>query len=355
MTVPAPPIRILIAEDSPTQREMLVMLLEEAGGFEIVGTATDGDSAFEQAIETKPDIVLMDCHMPGANGFDATRRLMERHPLPIVMTSSSLADEETRYAFDAIKLGAVAFLRKPVLFDGEGGERDAMAMISTLRLMSEVKVVRRPAMLSNVAPARASEAPAKFARIHAKAVAIAGSTGAPNVIVEILAQMGKRPSVPILIVQHMAPGFVDGFARWMTGSLGYPIGVARDGQRLAAGDILLAPDDRHLGVNREGRVVLDDGAPIEGFRPSADFLFGSMSSAFGREALGIILSGMGRDGAAGLKAMHDAGAVTAAQDEGSCVVFGMPGAAVAMGAASHVLAPREISRLLEAAALKTEG
>lgn len=351
----ASPIRVLIAEDSPTQREMLAMMLEEAGGFDVVGTAADGDAAVSRAIELNPDIVLMDCHMPGANGFDATRRLMERHPLPIVMTSSTLADEETRYAFDAVKLGAVAFLRKPVMFDGADGERDVATLISTLRLMSEVKVVRRPAALPQAAQQRPQDPPAKFAEYRVRAAAIAGSTGAPNIIVDILAQLGRRPSVPVLIVQHMAPGFVDGFARWMTGSLGYPIAVAREGHRIAEGDVLLAPDDRHLGVDRAGCVTLSGEPLIEGFRPSGDFLFHAMANAFGGDGLGIILSGMGRDGAAGLKAMRDAGAATAAQDERSCVVFGMPGAAVAMGAAQHVLAPRDISKFLDAAKLKVGG
>ncbi|MCA0448852.1 MAG: response regulator [Proteobacteria bacterium] len=344
MITAKPPLRVLIAEDSPTQRELLVGLLEESGGFEIVATAPDGETAIERAIALKPDVVLMDCNMPRLNGFEATRRLMDRHPLPIVMTSSTLDDADTHYAFDAIRAGAVAFLRKPVFADVDHLERDIVELATTLRLMAEVKVVRR----SIQPPARAAVVPSVGALGSVKVIAIAGSTGAPSIIVDILSACDGRPPVPVLIVQHMTPGFVGGFARWLSDVLGYRIDVAQKDQVAGPGDVLLAPDDHHLGIDSVGRVVLSDEPDIEGFRPSADFLFKSVAKSCADKAMGILLSGMGRDGAAGLKSMHDAGAATIVQNEASCVVFGMPKAAIEIGAARHILQPAEISKRINA-------
>lgn len=343
------PIRVLIAEDSPTQREFLIAIIEDAGGFDIVGTAADGHIAVEKAAALRPDIILMDCYMPRTSGFEATRQIMERCPTPVVMVSSRLSEQEMTHTFEALKLGALAFLNKPSGFDGPEAERECRALVDMLRLMAEVKVVRR-----YTAPKRAetnlSRKPARW-ELPPQIVAIGGSTGAPNIILEILAQCRPSPRIPILIVQHMATGFVEGFARWMRDSLGYTVAVAREGERADDGRVLLAPDGRHLGIDRNGRILLSDAPPIEGFRPSADYLFKSVAASFENRAMGILLTGLGRDGAAGLKALREAGAITVAQDEASCIVFGMPAAAIALGAASHVLPPPEIGTMLREAAL----
>jgi two-component system chemotaxis response regulator CheB len=339
MTTRSNPISILVAEDSATQRQFLMWLLEDAGGFEIVGVATDGAEAVEATGRLRPDIVLMDCHMPRLSGIEATRAIMEKCPTPIVIVSSTLTREEIDQTFEAIKSGALAFLPKPTLEALEtGSERELL--IQTLRLMSEVKVVGR--RMKPAAPRRAPQ----LKNGAVGMIGVGGSTGAPGVIAEILSGIPAGATAPILIVQHMAPGFVEGFARWLSNSTRFPVTVGAAGVPVQPGRAYLCPDDRHMGVDAAGRIVLSESAPEEGFRPSANFLFRSISQSFGRAAMGVLLTGMGRDGATGLLAVRQAGGVTVAQDEASCVVHGMPREAVALGAAQHVLPPNEIARMI---------
>jgi two-component system chemotaxis response regulator CheB len=183
-----------------------------------------------------------------------------------------------------------------------------------------------------------------------KLIAIAGSTGAPGVVAEILSGAGGRRMPPILIVQHMARGFVGGFARWLADHAKFPVRLAEQGMMPANGEAYVAPDDRHLGLDRSGRIALSAAPSEEGFRPSGNFLFRSVAAVTGASALGVLLSGMGRDGASGLMALRQVGATTIAQDEGSCVVFGMPREAIALGAAEHILAPPDIARMLASTA-----
>ena len=348
MIATAKKISVLIAEDSPTQRETLAMMLEDAGGFAIAGMARDGMEAITATERLRPDIVLMDCYMPRANGFEATAAIMEKCPTPIVMVSSALSQDEMAHTFDSIKSGALAFLAKPSF--GESPEETAGrdALIQTLRLMSEVKVVGRRRV------ARKQAAPQNAGR-EVKLIAIAGSTGAPGVLAEILAGAGGREMPPVLVVQHMARGFVGGFARWLGEYVKFPVRLAEQGVVPMRGQAYLAPDDRHLGLDPSGRIALSTGPAEEGFRPSANFLFRSVAAVTGASTLGVLLSGMGRDGASGLMALRQTGATTIAQDEGSCVVFGMPREAIALGAAEHVLAPNEIARFLGSTADQVGG
>jgi two-component system, chemotaxis family, protein-glutamate methylesterase/glutaminase len=336
---PAGKISVLVAEDSRTQREMLVYLLEEAG-FEISGTAVDGLEAVEKTERLRPDIVLMDCHMPRADGFEATRMIMSRCPTPIVMCSSMASQDEMSHTFDAIKSGALAFQVKPAL---DGAEVDGSALIQTLRLMSDVKVVGRRALpLNGRKRISASQVDVR----HVDLICIAGSTGAPGVIADILTEIGRTATAPILIVQHMAAGFVGGFAKWLSTAAGIPVRVAEDGVKLVAGEAYLAPDDRHMGINGRGHIALSDAPPEEGFRPSADHLFHSAAQFNPAGTIAVLLTGMGRDGAAGLTALHRAGALTMVQDEATCVVFGMPREAIARGGVTHVLPPSGIAQMI---------
>lgn len=334
------PIRLLIAEDSRTQCEMLSFIIEESGGFEIIGAAPDGLVAYDMTMALHPDIILMDCHMPRSNGFDAARRIMENCPTPIVMISSTASETEQIYSFEAVKVGALAFLAKPGSFDAPEHEEQRRTLTDTLRIMSEVKVVRRFA-----SPTKDRAKIVGTGNARPKLFAMAGSTGAPGILVDILSATGQ-PAAPVLIVQHMAHGFVAGFAKWMESTLRFPVSVANQGEHAENGHAYLAPDDRHMGIDPNGTIILADTPPEEGFRPSADFLFRSVAESYGRQAMGILLSGMGRDGAQGLKNLRDSGGRTAVQDEASSVIFGMPGAAVALGAAQHILPPAALARLM---------
>jgi two-component system chemotaxis response regulator CheB len=219
---------------------------------------------------------------------------------------------------------------------------DGDPLIQTLRLMAEVKVVGR--RVKPVAQSRPRQVP-KAAGIGV--IGVGGSTGAPGVIAEILTGVSAAKSAtPILIVQHMARGFVEGYARWLSSTTRFPVSVGVQGDVAAPGHAYLCPDDRHMGMDTDGRIVLSDAGLEEGFRPSANFLFRSLSQNFGRTAMGVLLTGMGRDGAAGLLALRQAGGITVAQDEASCVVYGMPREAVALGAVQHILPPVEIARVI---------
>lgn len=338
-------IRLLLVEDSAVQREFLSFILEESGDFEIVAVAADGEEGVQQAGLVRPDVILMDCHMPKLDGVGATRIIMETTPAPIVLMTASPAESEQEFTFDAIKNGALAVVSKPPALGTPDFDRIADQLLRTVRLMSEVKVVRRW-------PARTAAAPAQthvklpVARDGVQLVAIVGSTGAPGVIAEILAAIGPATRATFLIVQHMSDGFIGGFAGWLAARSGIVAHVAQHGMETQPGMAYVAPDGAQMGIVASGRIALSTDPDDDGFRPSGNYLLRSVARAYGRNAMGVLLTGMGRDGAAGLLDLHRAGGLTVVQDEESSVVFGMPGEAVRLGAAAHVLPPDAIARYI---------
>lgn len=339
-------IRILVVEDSPVQRDFLIDLLEQAGDFQVVGIAADGAEALARIERLQPDIVLMDCHMPGMHGVEATRLVMQRWPTPIVIASASLDARAVELTFDAIRHGALAVVVKPTASGTPAHDHLVNRLLRVLRLMAEVKVVRRWPQREtggqSAAPHRAAPATTKPA-----VIAIAGSTGAPGVLGDILAPLQPARTPPILAVQHLAEGFVDGLVRWLEGRTALSVRLAERDVIMEPGHVYIAPDGCHLGVSRMGRIELTPDPAEDGFRPSATHLLRSVAHVYGPRSMGILLSGMGRDGATGLLEMHKAGGVTVVQDKASCVVFGMPGEAVRLGAADHVLAPAAIAQLIQ--------
>lgn len=338
-------IRLLLVEDSPVQREFLSFILEESGEFEIVALAADGEEAVQQAGLVRPDVILMDCHMPKLDGVGATRIIMETTPAPIVLMTASAAQSEHEFTFDAIKNGALAVVSKPPAFGTPDFDRVAGQLVRTVRLMSEVKVVRRWPERSAIARARA-QAAKPVARDGVHVVALVGSTGAPAVIAEILTTIGPATHATFLIVQHMSDGFIGGFAGWLATRSGIATQVAQDGMQTQPATAYVAPDGSQMGIDASGRIVLSSEPDDDGFRPSGNYLLRSVARAYGRDAMGVLLTGMGRDGAAGLLDLHRAGGLTVAQDEESSVVFGMPGEAVRLGAAAQVLPPDAIARYI---------
>lgn len=341
-------IRVLLVEDSAVQREFLRFILEESGKFEVVGVAVDGEDGVAQAERLRPDIVLMDCHMPKLDGIAATRMIMKRCPMPIVIASANSGNGDVQLSFEAIRSGALAVVGKPPGIASPDFEQGAAELVRTLELMSEVEVVRRwesrAPQAAGPTAARAA-APAADSRT-VRAIAIVGSTGAPGVIAEILTGIAAPATPPVLIVQHISAGFIAGFAQWLARS-GLNVQIAQAGVRLLPGQAYVAPDDAQLAIDARGTIVLDGSAePESGFRPSGSVLLRSVAQRFGRDAIGIVLTGMGRDGAAGLAELRAAGGVTVAQDEESSVVFGMPREAIAAGA-EHVLSPEGIVQLIK--------
>ncbi|MBI3977191.1 MAG: chemotaxis-specific protein-glutamate methyltransferase CheB [Chloroflexi bacterium] len=334
-------IRVLVVDDSASARELLVRLLVAEGSFEVVGTARDGEQAVALAARLRPNVITMDVHMPRLDGVAATRRIMAETPTPIVVVSASINRTAVDLAFAALQAGALAVADKP---PGPGDPRHAAAareLLSTVRLMAEVKVVRRWATGRVDGPApSAPKAPGERSlprRAPLRAILLAASTGGPQAIQTVLQSLGSDVGVPILAVQHMAPGFMPGMADWLASTCPQRVHLATHGDQPVGNTVYLAPDGYHLLVTRSGRLGLSKAPPLRGFRPSASVLFESAAECYGATAAGVILTGMGDDGVAGLAALRASGGVTIAQDEATSVVYGMPRAALAAGAVGHVL------------------
>lgn len=334
--MPTDPIKVLIADDSPVTRMLLTHLLGNAPGIVVVGVVHDGQEAVDFLTRglQRPDVVLMDIHMPRLDGFDATRRIMETRPLPIVICTATSDPKELATVFRTMEAGAVACVEKPVAPDHANFESAARNLLETVRLMSEVKVVRRwPKRVAQGVPTTITGSFLKLSRI----VGIGASTGGPLVLQSILSGLPKEFPAPLLIVQHIARGFAPGLVEWLNETTGVPIHIAAHGALAAPGHAYLAPDDFHLGIGLGGRLMLAREQPEHGLRPAVSYMFRSLAETYGAAAIGVILTGMGKDGAAELKQMRDCGAWTIAQDRASCVVHGMPGEAIRLGGASEVL------------------
>lgn len=343
-------IRVLVVDDSPTMRELLTRLLDADGRFQVAGVACDGEEAAQLARQTQPDVITMDIHMPRLDGVAATRRIMSETPTPIVVLAASVHRSEVNLAFEALQAGAASVVDKPPGPKDPNHARATAALLKTIELMSAVKVVRRrpgQAQEPILHLPLASRSPGIEG--PAAAIAIAASTGGPQAIQSILKVLGDV-SVPILIVQHIGHGFASGMAAWLTATCPQTVKLGEQDEVPRPGSVYLAPDDRHLLVTSRGSLTLSKAPAQGGFRPSANVLFESAAGHYGKRAIGVLLTGMGDDGAAGLLKLHAAGALTIAQDEASSIVFGMPRAAVEAGAATEVLplqaiAPRLTSLL----------
>jgi two-component system chemotaxis response regulator CheB len=337
-------IRVLLAEDSAVTLEVLVYMLSQDPTIQIVGMARNGREAAEQTEYLKPDVVVMDVYMPQMSGYEAARRIMEHTPTPIVMVSASFNQDAVAMTFKALEAGALTMMDKPGSVEHA---ESAQRLVATVKLMAEVKVVRRwPKRSRPVLPAALPPVTGRTLRL----VAMAASTGGPQVIAEILARLPENLSAPLLVVQHIAPGFISGLASWLNQRTPLTVKLAEPGEEVSAGTVYIAPDGLQMGITKAGRIRLTPEAAGYDFCPSASYLFESVAETYGRFALGIILTGMGRDGAQGLLRLREARGVTIAQDEESSVIFGMPGETIRLGAAEHVLPPIQIAEMIRALA-----
>lgn len=337
-------LRVLVVDDSPTARELIVGILENDPEIQIAGCACNGDDAVSMVDRLRPDVVTMDVHMPILNGLDATKKIMSTCATPIVIVSSSTLVNDVQWAMKALQAGALTLLMKP-----EGPTAPDFVAVSkelteTVKAMAGVKVIRR----RNHQP-RTTDDPKTISnqnRGALRAVAIAASTGGPPVILQILSCLPADFCAPILIVQHIAAGFSDGFVTWLDNALSLKVKIAQQDEPLQDGVVYVAPEQTHLGVSRRGTVKLSDDPPIGGFRPSATHLFESVGHHYGASSLGIILTGMGNDGVDGLRTLSASGGRVIAQDEESCVVFGMPKEAQNAGFVDVSLPPEEICQAI---------
>ena len=337
-------IRVLIAEDSVTVREFMEAVLGADPDITIAGTAKNGLEAVEMTKRLRPDVVTMDINMPVMNGFEATKQIMIETPTPIVIISASVDVRAINVSIAALHAGALALLEKPTGPGSPKFDESVRLLVSTVKAMAGVKVVHhwpRPPTLSRASPA-AGLGPAGPAEI----VAIAASTGGPAALGRILAELPAQFSVPIVVVQHIARGFVGGLASGQNSPCPRKVKVAVGGEPLTASTVFIAGDDTHMGVTSNSRIRLDDAQPLTGFRPSATYLFKSVGTVCGPSWVAVMLAGMGQAGVEALRALRAAGGRVLAQDEASSVVFGMPRAAIAAGLADSVLPLASISSCL---------
>lgn len=337
-------IRVVIAEDSLTVRALLVEILQSDPEIHVIGQAKNGAEAVELASRVKPDLITMDIHMPVMDGFEATKEIMVLAPVPIILVSSSVSREDVGLSFDAMRAGALMVVAKPdspqsAVFDGRRAQFLAM-----VKAMSQVKVVRRWTPRAPAATPTSGRKRAPGARL--RLVAIAASTGGPAALQRILTELPRDFPAPILVVQHIAAGFVAGLADWLGTGCNLRVKIAEQGEPLAPRTVYLAPDDRHLGLTADTRTVIADAPPVMGFRPSGSYLFESAARAYGASVAAVILTGMGSDGVEGLKAVKATGGRVLAQDEASSVVYGMPREAVAAGVVDAVLPIGDIAAYL---------
>src|SRR5713226_6766480 len=347
-------IKVLIVEDSAVVREFLAYILGADSDIAVIGTAANGEEAIEFLKSKKPDVITMDINMPRMDGFVATRKIMESHPTPIVIVSGSWSKDEVAMTFRAVEAGALAMVARPSGIGHPEHETTILTLIQTVKLMSEVKVVRRWPR-SQSTPSKLPSLVAPRANRELQPVAMGASTGGPLVLQAILSGITKDFSLPVLIVQHMAAGFIEGFVHWLAQSSNFPVHVAVHGQVALPGHAYLAPDGCQMRADIGSRIALTKDEPENGLRPSVSYLFRSVASVFGKSAVGVLLTGMGKDGAEELKLMRGKGAVTIVQDKETAVVYGMPGKAVELDAACHVLSPDRIAAELKRLAGKNDS
>lgn len=339
-------IKVFVVEDSPVVREFLVYILRSDPEIQVIGIAENGEEALQALKSKKPDVITMDIHMPKMNGLEATRRIMETHPTPIIIVSGGENLKEVATTFSAMEAGALAVISRPKGIGHPEYEADARELVKTVKLMSEVKVIKRWSRMRGkpIVPLGLGAEGERMAEI--RIVAIGASTGGPLALQTILTGLPKGFPVPVLIVQHIAAGFVQGFVQWLGQSSGFPVRVPADNESLLPGQAYVAPDQFQMGVEIENRIRLSKDEPENGLRPSISYLLRSVANVYGRKAAGILLTGMGKDGVEQLRYMKEKGAVTMAQDEESSVVYGMPGEAMRLNAATYVLPPDRIATVL---------
>jgi len=353
-------IRVLVVEDSLTVRKRLVDILADDAEIEVVGEAEDGKQAIELTRTLLPDVITMDMMLPVMSGLAATEYIMAHHPRPILIVSASTNRGELFKTYEALAAGAVDVLEKPL--DGAADGEWAKRLRATLKLVARIRVITHPRARLNglTVPQPSSDRSGPFTPHRTgepEAVLVGASTGGPGALVELLRGLSPRFSLPVVLVLHINEPFGAAFADWLDGQTPRRVAYARDGEPLAsvAGRAVLAPPGRHLVVDRTRRLRLTDAPERHSCRPSVDVLFESAAAALGPAAAACLLTGMGRDGAAGMLAIHKAGGLTIAQDEATSTVYGMPREAVLLGAADRVLPIGDIGPALSALAPSGRG
>jgi two-component system chemotaxis response regulator CheB len=340
------PLRVLVVDDSALMRKLIPKILEQEESIEVVGTAMDGYFGLKKIEELRPQVVTLDLEMPGLNGIDTLREIMRRWQLPVIVVSSH-STKGAAVTLKALAMGAFDFVAKP---QGAGSRIGEIGtdLIAKIRAAAQSKKIHLPFLPDKpVPPTVRKRDPSAPVRI----VAIGVSTGGPNALQYLFSELPAEFSGSILVVQHMPDGFTNLFARRLDETCPMRVKEAQSGDLLTAGRVLICPGNRHMKVKRLplGNVaVLNEEAPVNGHRPSVDVLFRSVAEEFGPEVIAVLMTGMGEDGALGLGEVRAAGGLTMAQDQESCVVYGMPKAAIERGYAMRVVSLQELPNALQA-------
>lgn len=336
-------IRVLIVEDSAVIRELLQEMIARDRRLEVSAAVESAEDALRVLDEVSPDVISLDIRLPGMNGLEATRRIMSKRPTPIVIVSASVESEDLKITMKALEAGALTVLEKPVGTTNREYEILADRLCTQLAIMSQVKVVRQHGQRErrNAGPptqpvaGNGQKPPARSTETFAM-LGITSSTGGPGALVQLLGALGPDFPLPIVLVQHMTASFMDGFAAWLGSVAPFPVIVVRDRERPVRGKVYIARADRHLCADANF-LWAESGEPVCAQRPSGTVLFQTMARSLGPQAIGIVLTGMGEDGAAGLLELRRAGGYTIAEDESTSVVYGMPAAAAQLGAVCESL------------------
>jgi two-component system chemotaxis response regulator CheB len=326
---PEDPVRVLVVDDSPVSRKVIVSQLSRDSGISVVGEAENGIEALKKVLELKPDLVTIDIQMPLMGGLAAIEQIMARAPVPILVLTA-LDDAET--AFAALAKGALEVMEKP------RSDRPSTYLAGKVRVLAEVRVfshTRRDRMARE--PRTREERASTSVGSTRGVVAIASSTGGPKALSVILSNLPADLRAPVLVAQHMSAGFTDGMVHWLNTNSRLAVHTAVHGEFISPGRVYIAPSERNMSVSPAGEILLSERRRNDIYRPCCDLLLESVADVYGSSAIGVILTGMGNDGASGMERIREAGGVTIAQDESSSVIFGMPRAAIERGCVTIVL------------------
>ncbi len=335
-------IKVLVVDDSALIRQVLSEILNQAGDIEVVGTAQDPIFAMEKISRLKPDVITLDVEMPRMDGLTFLGKLMKSNPIPVLMVSA-LTQKDARVTIEALELGAIDYIQKPTIDVAKGVVELGEEIVRKVRIAANARAKigaggRRPRPVPSICGFSTTD----------KIIAIGASTGGTKAITDIVSTLPET-TPGVVIVQHMPPAFTRSFAKRLNSLSRLDVKEASTGDRIVRGTVLIAPGNKHLVIRRNGAMYyteVKDGPMVNFVRPSVDVLFNSVAEQAGRNAVGVILTGMGEDGAKGLLEMKRKGAFTIAQDEASSIVFGMPKKAIEIGAAERVASLEEIPRII---------
>lgn len=341
------PTSVLLVEDSPVALEILERLLSSSPDIKVVGKARNGKEALDLIPKVQPKVICTDLHMKGMDGLEFTKQVMANDPRPILVVSTSVQKEDTHTIFELLQAGAVDVFPKPstgLASDYEQVKRD---LIGKIKILSGVTVFtkRQQPPMKAIEVNTPTNAIANVTR-SLRVIAIGASTGGPQALHKILAQLPADFPVPLICTQHISRGFLQGLVDWLASECKVKVKVAQVGELPLPGTVYFAPDNSHLELDAQGKFIYSSSLPVDGHCPSVTVTFKSVAKFYGRATAGVLLTGMGRDGAEGMRAIAQAGGMTFAQDEKTCVVFGMPKEAIALNAVQQVLPIGEIAPLL---------